>query len=1103
MAREILTIAGQAIGYSLGGPLGAVVGSFIGGTIGNIIDPLDPVYGPRLEDRRIQVASYGTPVGRLYGVTRTAGCVIWAADLEEVESSEQVGGKGGPSQEVVSYTYFATFAVLLSENEIRSIRRIWADAVLIHDGRLEVDNPGAARVDYTLYRGTEDQLPDPTMEAALGVGEVPAYRGYAYLVFNRLPVSRFGNRIPSMTFEVVGSGDFTETFPATSMGSTHSNTWDYMRLRSDGYLLLVERVNTTTATVAVANPQTGALEDSETFTLGTSCALTDALYVPPTNEFWLLGYDGASSYVWRIDAATLTLVEKKEVDNPFADQATVGNAGLIGYYDAKAQAVNVYRTSQFLTNAFRQLDLDGERVGDAVDGPTNFPERFVGGGTYCVIMIGNDVASAIQPVGEEVTTYDPGTETYTTEIVGQGTVLATQVINNSAAAAYDNTRSRYLVFDQSESLWWVEDSETPTFDFIRTVSGTSTYSPSSEMVYVEGIDAFVYVKNDGTLWVFDGETADTVLDDVSVPSGGPLPSVRPSPIDAGAVIVAGGSTGDNVVYEKILRATTVGDAVADLSDASGYDAADYDVSELTQRLRGYRVSQVGPKRQAIEQLGAVFFFDGCEQDDQIVYKLRGRASSATFTEDDCIVDGAELPIKSSRAQESSLPRRMVLTSPDPFTDHQQGSQNAERQAVQAGQDEVASVDVVLTADENKRVVDARIFDRWASRTTAQVKLTLAAVRLTGGDVITVEDRRYRVVARNFENFALSFDLVADDADVVDQVSSGVQGSWDGQTVRLVVATDLTILDTSLLRDAENDPGAYWAAWGIAPHWRGAVLYTSTDNGVTWQSIGSMPTPGGSVGTATTELGDWTGGNVFDEANTVTVKMRNGVPSSVTRAQVLTGANAAAIRSGALWEIIQYRTATDNGDGTYTLSGLLRGRRGTEHAIAGHAVGDDVVLLSASLIRDFSLDIGELGTERLVKAVSIGATIEDTASQIVTINGERLVPWSPVDLRAARNVGTNDITLTWKRRTRLRRRFTGTGGIYVPLGEDSEAYEVRIYTDGTYTTVARTISGLTAATTTYTSAQQTTDFGSPQSTVYVRVYQSSAEVGLGHALEAAA
>ena len=104
-----------------------------------------------------------------------------------------------------------------------------------------------------------------------------------------------------------------------------------------------------------------------------------------------------------------------------------------------------------------------ERVGDAVDGPTNFPERFVGGGAYCAIMIGADVASAIQPVGEEVTTYDPGTETYTTEIVGQGTVLATQVINNSAAAAYDNTRSRYLVFDQSESLWWVEDSETPTF----------------------------------------------------------------------------------------------------------------------------------------------------------------------------------------------------------------------------------------------------------------------------------------------------------------------------------------------------------------------------------------------------------------------------------------------------------------------------------------------------------------------------------------------------------------------------------------------------------------------------------------------------------------
>ena len=54
-----------------------------------------------------------------------------------------------------------------------------------------------------VYRGTEDQLPDPLMEAKQGEGNAPAYRGLAYVVFERLPLETFGNRIPLLQFEVV------------------------------------------------------------------------------------------------------------------------------------------------------------------------------------------------------------------------------------------------------------------------------------------------------------------------------------------------------------------------------------------------------------------------------------------------------------------------------------------------------------------------------------------------------------------------------------------------------------------------------------------------------------------------------------------------------------------------------------------------------------------------------------------------------------------------------------------------------------------------------------------------------------------------------------
>jgi len=53
--------------------------------------------------------------------------------------------------------------------------------------------------------------------------------------------------------------------------------------------------------------------------------------------------------------------------------------------------------------------------------------------------------------------------------------------------------------------------------------------------------------------------------------------------------------------------------------------------------------------------------------------------------------------------------------------------------------------------------------------------------------------------------------------------------------------------------------------------------------------------------------------------------------------------------------------------------------------------------------------------------------------------------------------------------------------------------------GTYTTLKRTFFSLTSETTPYTSAEQVADFGSNQSTLYVKVYQISATVGRGYPL----
>ncbi len=193
MATLVLTAVGTAIGGPIGGALGGLLGQAIDREL--LFEP-KARQGPRLAELRVQTSSYGTPIPRLYGTMRVAGTVIWATDF--VESAEESGGgKERPSR--TSYTYSVSFAVLLSARRIRSVRRIWADGKLLRGAAGDFKT----RTGFHLHRGDEDQAPDPAMAAAIGIGETPAHRGAAYAVFEQFELAEYGNRIPSLTFEVV------------------------------------------------------------------------------------------------------------------------------------------------------------------------------------------------------------------------------------------------------------------------------------------------------------------------------------------------------------------------------------------------------------------------------------------------------------------------------------------------------------------------------------------------------------------------------------------------------------------------------------------------------------------------------------------------------------------------------------------------------------------------------------------------------------------------------------------------------------------------------------------------------------------------------------
>lgn len=347
------------------------------------------------------------------------------------------------------------------------------------------------------------------------------------------------------------------------------------------------------------------------------------------------------------------------------------------------------------------------------------------------------------------------------------------------------------------------------------------------------------------------------------------------------------------------------------------------------------------------------------------------------------------------------------------------------------------------------------------------------------------------------------------ARLITQVSGSPQYGGtpdDGSVVRLctelqargykVLLYPMLFVDTSgkpwrgtMTGDAA-DVHDFFTASGLSAGWNGCVVSRSDDGGGNYTAIAGLAVPS-TMGSAVDALPPGALG-AFDEANEVTVSLLGDATlESVTDEAVLNGANLALLGG----ELIQFGVATLQSPGIYTLSRFLRGRFCTESAIGTHEAAEHFVLLNSNT-QAIAMAAGLLHLPRSYKAVTIGGAIGDVVAQNFTFHANNLKPFNPVHLSGSRDASGN-LTLSWIRRTRIGGEWADYAD--APIGEETERYEVEIV-DGS--DVVRTFTGLTSATASYTAAQQTTDFGSPQASVSVRVYQISAQIGRGYPANAA-
>jgi hypothetical protein len=544
---------------------------------------------------------------------------------------------------------------------------------------------------------------------------------------------------------------------------------------------------------------------------------------------------------------------------------------------------------------------------------------------------------------------------------------------------------------------------------------------------------------------------------------------------------------------------SVASIIDELCQEAGIDEANIDVSALTDEIYGL-ASEGASYREVLDELLQAFAIRVVRSGP--VFRFMPGSSGtpvATLTADDLgQADAGKIGVqlRRTRTRPYGLPRKVQVGFSDIGRDGEANAQTRQRMAAGGSANDIKiDLRLVLSSTDAARIAESELYRSWVRRDEFELALGPRWLELDAGDVVAVNTGT-KLVTLQIDKLDIGFNGMmkaqarAFDAAASVSTASGVDGGSSGADIGVAGATVAHFLDLPALSDNLAGAQIFVAAAGASSSWRSAGIWRSVDGGSTYQSVGELSTYS-IIGEALTTLANppATGAAWWDTVSTLDVELLRGSLEGVSDDLVLAGANALLVGN----EIIQFANATLIGTRTYRLSRLLRGRRGTEWAMTGHAADERVVLLSTIGVGTASL--AEIGAARLYKIVPNGQAVDDVDPISFTWNGEVLRPFSPVQAKATRDGGQN-IALSWIRRSRIGQELPS--GTDIPLGEAYEAYSVDVLNGGG--SVVRTLATVSSPSATYSAADQTTDFGAPQSSVRFRIHQISDAVGRGRALD---
>lgn len=1007
-------------GISALGLSGAALGWSIGGMVGGLFGPSQKVQGPRLADLKLTASTYGAPIPYVFGHPRIGGQVIWGSDRREISTTTSRRAKG-PKVKTTSFTYEIDLLIKLTCNSMAGIRKIFVNGELQWTAADDADfgsiNASTALADrITVYPGGDDQLPDPTYEAAVGIGNAPAYRGSLTVMLEGLQLGNSG-QIPNLTFEVA---------------------------QAAGQVVQYSQLATVSGSVGV--PSAFSTNDYTTYAFFTQQFFDGSAYrygnVMPAQAIFEpgagdLGVQGDGYAMWGRSDRPVILAANAAIYDSFRME-DLNTRVQMSFASPELPRVYVLEGDDLVVAASGTAWPFGTPIpllryelssGGIAVASASIPEVrsmvIAGELLYVHYVTGNSVPQKIE-------IFDLETLTTTGEIIYSPSV------NGGAEILLDEAGNLLILGETSlhrydGANWNLVMSLSSGYGALQSTGniGTSNAYYRSGSIYTtrRNTDGFLYVRVAWPALAEQGIPLPEVVEDMCVRAG----------VDAQFIDVSG--LGGFVVRAWAITPSTTRAALDSAAQAYQFE------SSCSDMLRFVRL--------------------GAPSAVTIPFEDLGTASSQSWVE--------ALPL--AERNDIEIPAYVTVKYMNVINDYQDGAERSSRIATESDAEQFIEISMGLTPEEAKRTANfiANIYQ--ASLTTVgpiAVQTKLSTLQPT--DVVTLLDEsgsayRVRISKAEWASGILKMEGVFDNASAASGDAITDEDYSETSIIRAPSVTLYVLGDWPLFRDEDDNVGHYWAATGAGSFWPGAALLKSSDDVVFAQV--SQIEEAGILGSSINALPNYTGPNIPDETSVLRVDVGLSTLSSISyQEQIDESLNAFMVGA----ECIIARVATYVSPGVYDLRGLLRGRKGTEWAMGSHVSGEPVTLIQPQGIRRVGIDLSELGIERFYRAVTIGRPLDSARSRLFANTGVSSTPYAATNLDAVRD-GIN-VTVSWNRRTRLSQNWL-LGNVPLGEAEQSwviESYTDGTYTTiaNTYTSATNSVTFANAGTMVYLRIYQLSD-----------------------------